>query len=161
MICKELKDHISRFGIHRRKESKFQMTMIIKGGVFTFGGIKLSMMRSFNFIFRQLQTSCYLPSNASLPENPVIGWMDLLVGTGVSTALENVQWPKPFLTPAKPLRSGWLFQRIDSSTATTTGATLQYLQYFNSRSRQTAVGPGVRGGCRKVHTKKMVSEKKL
>ena len=23
------------------------------------------------------------------------GWMDLLVGTGVSTALENVQWPKP------------------------------------------------------------------
>ena len=25
------------------------------------------------------------------------GWMDLLVGTGVSTALENVQWPKPFL----------------------------------------------------------------
>ena len=72
------------------------------------------------------------------------GWMDLLVGTGVSTALENVQWPKPFLTPAKPLRSGWLFQRIDSSTATTTGATLQYLQYFDSRSRQTAVGPGVK-----------------
>ena len=31
------------------------------------------------------------------------GWMDLLVGTGVNTALENVQWPKPFLTPAKPL----------------------------------------------------------
>ena len=60
------------------------------------------------------------------------GWMDLLVGTGVSTALENVQWPKPFLTPAKPLRSGWLIQRIDSSTATTTGATLQYLQYFIS-----------------------------
>ena len=89
------------------------------------------------------------------------GWMDLLVGTGVSTALENVQWPKPFLTPAKPLRSGWLFQRIDSSTATTTGATLQYLQYFNSRSRQTAVGPGVRGGCGKVHKKKLVSEKKL
>ena len=23
------------------------------------------------------------------------GWMDLLVGTGVTTALENVQWPKP------------------------------------------------------------------
>ena len=90
------------------------------------------------------------------------GWMDLLVGTGVSTALENVQWPKPFLTPAKPLRSGWFIQRIDSSTATTTGATLQYLQYFNSRSRQTAVGPGVRGGCGKVHKKKkLVSEKKL
>ena len=31
------------------------------------------------------------------------GWVDLLVGTGVNTALENVQWPKPFLTPAKPL----------------------------------------------------------
>ena len=72
------------------------------------------------------------------------GWMDLLVGTGVSTALENVQWPKPFLTPAKPLRSGWLIQRIDSSTATTTGATLPYLQYFDSRSRQTAVGPDKR-----------------
>ena len=72
------------------------------------------------------------------------GWMDLLVGTGVTTALENVQWPKPFLTPAKPLRSGWLFQRIDSSTATTTGATLQYLQYFDSRSRQIAVGPGLK-----------------
>ena len=81
------------------------------------------------------------------------GWMDLFVGTGVSTALENVQWPKPFLTPAKPLRSGWFIQRIDSSTATTTGATLQYLQYFNSRSRQTAVGPGVRGGCGKVQKK--------
>ena len=25
------------------------------------------------------------------------GWMDLLVGTGVATALEIVQWPKPFL----------------------------------------------------------------
>ena len=72
------------------------------------------------------------------------GWMDLLVGTGVTTALENVQWPKPFLTPAKPLRSGWFIQRIDSSTATTTGATLQYLQYFDSQSRQTAVGPGVK-----------------
>ena len=68
------------------------------------------------------------------------GWMDLLVGTGVSTALENVQWPKPFLTPAKPLRSGWLIQRIDSSTATTTGATLPYLQYFDSRSRQNGSG---------------------
>ena len=82
------------------------------------------------------------------------GWMDLLVGTGVSTALENVQWPKPFLTPAKPLRSGWFIQRIDSSTATTTGATLQYLQYFNSRSRQTAVGPGVRVGLRESTQKK-------
>ena len=82
------------------------------------------------------------------------GWMDLLVGTGVSTALENVQWPKPFLTPAKPLRSGWLIQRIDSSTATTTGATLPYLQYFDSRSRQTAVGPGVKGSCGKVQRKK-------
>ena len=47
------------------------------------------------------------------------GWMDLLVGTGVATALAIVQWPKPFLEPAKPLRSGWLFQRINSSTATT------------------------------------------
>ena len=82
------------------------------------------------------------------------GWMDLLVGTGVATALENVQWPKPFLTPAKPLRSGWLIQRIDSSTATTTGATLPYLQYFDSRSRQTAVGPGVKGSCGKVQRKK-------
>jgi len=62
------------------------------------------------------------------------GWMDLLVGTGVSTALENVQWPKPFLTPAKPLRSGWLIQRIDSSTATTTGATLPYLRYLFTRA---------------------------
>ena len=33
------------------------------------------------------------------------GWMDLLVGTGVNTALENVQWPKPFLTPASRWRS--------------------------------------------------------
>ena len=32
--------------------------------------------------------------------------MDLLVGTGVTTALENVQWPKPFLKPAKPLEIG-------------------------------------------------------
>ena len=79
--------------------------------------------------------------------------MDLLVGTGVSTALENVQWPKPFLTPAKPLRSGWLFQRIDSSTATTTGATLQYLQYFISRSRQMAVGPGVKESGGKIQKK--------
>ena len=84
--------------------------------------------------------------------------MDLLVGTGVTTALENVQWPKPFLTPAKPLRSGWLIQRIDSSTATTTGATLQYLQYFNSRSRQTAVGPGVRGSCVEKRKRSSISE---
>ena len=84
------------------------------------------------------------------------GWMDLLVGTGVSTALENVQWPKPFLTPAKPLRSGWLFQRIDSSTATTTGATLQYLQYFISRSRQMAVGPGVKESGGKIQKKNML-----
>ena len=55
-------------------------------------------------------------------------WMDLLEGTGVSTALRIVQWPKPFLTPAKPLRLGWLFQRKIPSTATTLGATLQYLQ---------------------------------
>ena len=39
------------------------------------------------------------------------GWMDLLSGTGVATALRNVQWPKPFHTPAQPLRLGWLFQR--------------------------------------------------
>ena len=39
------------------------------------------------------------------------GWMDLLSGTGVATALGNVQWPKPFHTPAQPLRLGWLFQR--------------------------------------------------
>ena len=72
------------------------------------------------------------------------GWMDGTIYLWVLVFLENVQWPKPFLTPAKPLRSGWLFQRIDSSTATTTGATLQYLQYFISRSRQMAVGPGVK-----------------
>ena len=58
--------------------------------------------------------------------------MDLLVGTGVTTALENVQWPKPFLTPAKPLRSGWLFQRIDSSTATTTGAIVMLISVLKS-----------------------------
>ena len=81
--------------------------------------------------------------------------MDLLVGTGVSTALENVQWPKPFLTPAKPLRSGWFIQRIDSSTATTTGATLQYLQYFIRRSRQMAVGPGVKESGGKIQKKNL------
>ena len=41
----------------------------------------------------------------------MVGWMDLLSGTGVATALRNVQWPKPFHTPAQPLRLGWLFQR--------------------------------------------------
>ena len=87
--------------------------------------------------------------------------MDLLVGTGVSTALENVQWPKPFLTPAKPLRSGWFIQRIDSSTATTTGATLQYLQYFISRSRQMAVGPGVKVREWWENTKKLVFDWRL
>ena len=74
------------------------------------------------------------------------GWMDgwIYLWVLVTTALKNVQWPKPFLTPAKPLPSGWLFQRIDSSTANTTGATLQYLQYSDSRSRQMAVGHGVK-----------------
>ena len=36
------------------------------------------------------------------------GWMDLLSGTGVAPALWNVEWPKPSLTPAQPLRSGRL-----------------------------------------------------
>ena len=49
------------------------------------------------------------------------GWMDLLVGAGVSTALRIVQWSKPFLTPTQPLRSGWLFQRKTPPTATTSG----------------------------------------
>ena len=39
------------------------------------------------------------------------GWMDLLVGAGVSTALRIVQWSKPFHTLAQPLRLGWLFQK--------------------------------------------------
>ena len=46
------------------------------------------------------------------------GWMDLLSGTGVATALRNVQWPKPFHTPAQPLRLGWLIQRTNPSKVT-------------------------------------------
>ena len=46
------------------------------------------------------------------------GWMDLLSGTGVSTALRNVQLPKPFHTPAQPLWLGWLFQRTNPSKVT-------------------------------------------
>ena len=37
--------------------------------------------------------------------------MDLLVGTGVSTVIRIVQWPKPFLTLAQPLRPEWLLRR--------------------------------------------------
>ena len=49
------------------------------------------------------------------------GWMDLLSGTGVATALRNVQWPKPFHTPAQPLRLGWLVQRTNPSKVTIAG----------------------------------------
>ena len=63
------------------------------------------------------------------------GLMDLLVGADFATALRIVQWPRPFLALAKPLQSGWLFQRKIHSTAATSGATLQYLQYFYIRSR--------------------------
>ena len=41
--------------------------------------------------------------------------MDLLSGTGVSTALRNVQWPKPFHTPAQQLqlhRGTWVGQDL-------------------------------------------------
>ena len=53
----------------------------------------------------------YRRSNTDAVVLVVDGWMDLLSGTGVATALRNVQWPKPFHTPAQPLRLGWLFQR--------------------------------------------------
>ena len=45
------------------------------------------------------------------------GWMDLLSGTGVSTALRNVQWPKPFHTPAQQLqlhRGTWVGQDLST-----------------------------------------------
>ena len=61
--------------------------------------------------------------------------MDGFTSGCFATALRIVQWPKPFLTLAKPLQSGWLFQRKIPSTAPTSRATLQYLQYFYIRSR--------------------------